>query len=133
MPSTAKQLWNRWFGDRGERAAERALKRKGLKILTRNYRVAAGEIDIVALDRGVIVFVEVKTRVQGEPAEAVTLEKQRRITRAALWFLKRHGLLETARCRFDVVAVVWPAGAKRPTIDHFVNDFEAVGPWQMFL
>ena len=126
-------MWTRWFGDRGERAAERALKRKKIKILTRNYRVAEGEIDLIGLDRGVIVFVEVKTRVQGEPAEAVTLEKQKRITRAALRFLKSHRLLETARCRFDIVAVVWPPDAKTPTVEHFVNAFEAVGPWQMFL
>ena len=133
MPLIVKSLWNRWFGDRGERAAARALKRKRMRILTRNYRVTEGEIDLIALDRGVIVFVEVKTRVAGVPAEAVTLEKQRRITRAALRFLKAHRLLETARCRFDIVAVVWPPDAARPTIEHFADAFEAVGPWQMFL
>lgn len=133
MSSIVKHLWKRWFGERGERAAERALRRKGLRILARNYRVAEGEIDLIALDRGVVVFVEVKTRVEGTPAEAVTLEKQRRISRAALRFLKKERLLEIARCRFDVVAVVWPAGAPRPTIEHFSNAFEPIGPRQMFL
>ena len=82
----------------------------------------------MALDRDTVVFVEVKTRRSaeaGHPAEAVTPAKQRRLTRLAVTFLKRHGLLEH-RARFDVIAVTWPEGG-RPVIEHFPNAFDAVG------
>ena len=75
------------FGGRGERAAERFLRRKGYRILGRNVRLAVGEIDLIAEENGVIVFVEVKTRrgeAAGHPVEAVDEEKQRRLTRLAL-------------------------------------------------
>lgn len=123
--------WNRWFGDRGEREAARYLRRKGVRVLLRGYRTTRGEIDLIARDGNILVFVEVKTRRRGEPAEAVTPEKQRRITLAALHFLKRYGLLEGPRpvpCRFDVVAVVWPEGRGRPAVEHLPDAFEAVGP-----
>jgi putative endonuclease len=121
-------------GFRGERAAEKFLKRRGYKIVARGLRSRGGELDLVAVDGRTIVFVEVKTRTSdryGAPEEAVDLNKQKRMTRAALMFLKRHGLLECS-CRFDVVAVSWPAGSKRPTIEHFENAFEAVGVGGMF-
>ncbi|MFH1921478.1 MAG: YraN family protein [Planctomycetota bacterium] len=118
----------RSLGERGERAAARYLKRRGYKILARGNRLLPGELDLVALDRETIVFVEVKTRRSadaGHPAESVNAAKQRRLTRLAVTFLKRHGLLERA-ARFDVVAVTWPEGS-RPTIEHFKNAFDAVG------
>lgn len=101
------------MGARGEAAAARYLKRLGYRILVRGDRVRLGEIDLVALDGRTIVFVEVKTRESadsGHPAEAVDSGKQRRLTRLALSFLKRHRLLEYP-ARFDIVAVTWPAGA----------------------
>jgi putative endonuclease len=131
MNAIVRSLLNRWLGDRGERAAARCLRRKGFHILVRGYRTPRGEIDLIARDGATLVFVEVKSRRQGEPAEAVTLEKQHRLTLAALQFLKQHGLLEQ-RCRFDVVAVVWPDHRRAPAIEHFPNAFEAVGHGQMF-
>lgn len=125
-------LWNRWLGARGEREAARFLRRQGMRILVRGYRTRLGEVDLIARDGSTLVFVEVKTRRQGEPAEAVTVEKQRRLTLAALHFLKRHGLLETVPCRFDVVAIVWPEAQGTPRIDHFRAAFEAVGKGQFF-
>ncbi len=125
----SKPLWRR-----GEDAAARFLKRLGYKIVARGHRSAGGEIDLVAVDGRTVVFVEVKTRQShdaGHPAEAIDARKQRRITLAAMVFLKRHELLEHA-ARFDVVAVTWPDGAKRPTIEHYQNAFEAVGRAQMF-
>jgi putative endonuclease len=116
-------LWRRWLGDRGEREAARWLRRQGLRILVRGYRTPRGEIDLIARDGDTVVFIEVKTRRAGEPAEAVTPEKQRRISLAALQFLKRHNLLE-GRSRFDVVAVVWPEADRSPTIEHIPNAFE---------
>ena len=88
------RLWNRFFGDRGERAAARFLRREGLRILTRGYDTLWGEIDLIAREGDILVFVEVKTRRRGTPAEAVTPEKQRRLTLAALHFLRRRNLLE---------------------------------------
>jgi putative endonuclease len=109
----------------------RFLRRKGLRILLRGYRTNQGEIDLIARDGAVVVFVEVKSRRQGTPAEAVTLEKQRRLTLAALHFLKKHNLLEQP-CRFDVVAIVWPDGPRPSSIEHLTHAFEAVGRGQLY-
>ncbi len=118
---------------RGERAAERFLRRRGMKIVGRRERDRLGELDLIAVDGRTVVFVEVKTRRHhgaGHPAEAVDQDKQQRLTRLALAYLKRHDLLECS-ARFDVVAVTWPADARRPTIDYYQNAFEAVGRGQM--
>jgi putative endonuclease len=127
-----RSLWNRWLGDRGERAAARFLRRRGYRIVLRGFRTPHGEIDLIARDGDTLVFVEVKARRRGEPAEAVTREKQTRLSLASLQFLKRYGLLEQ-RCRFDVVAVVWADDRREPRIEHFPNAFEVQGRGQMFL
>jgi putative endonuclease len=119
---------------RGERAAERFVRRLGYKIVARRERGPLGEIDLVAVDGRTIVFIEVKTRTShdaGHPAEAVDAAKQQKLTRLALAWLKRHELLEYP-ARFDVLAVTWPPDARRPHIDHYQNAFEAVGRGQMF-
>jgi putative endonuclease len=131
MTSIVRALLNRLLGERGERAAARYLRRQGMRILLRGYRATRGEIDLIARDRDTLVFVEVKARRRGVPAEAVTSEKQRRITIAALRFLRRHRLLDQ-RCRFDIVAIVWPDDRRPPQIEHIKNAFEAVGRGQMF-
>ncbi len=121
------------LGDRGERYAARILRRKGHRILFRGKRNRFGELDIITIDERsdgrMIVFVEVKARKNeraGSPAEAVTDEKQRRLSRSALAFLKTHELLEHP-ARFDVVSIVWPMDAKKPTIvKHYENAFEVV-------
>jgi putative endonuclease len=128
--------WRRWIfprqtlGRRGEAAAERHLRRRGYKILGRGDRLhRRDELDLIALDGRTIVFVEVKTRGSqefGHPAEAVDAAKQRRLTRLAVTFLKRHHLLDHP-ARFDVIAVTWPAGQRRPAIEHIENAFEAAG------
>lgn len=124
----------RLLGDRGERAAARYLRRRGYELLARNCRGRLGELDLVAREGQTIVFVEVKTRRsddRGHPAESITPDKERRLTRAALSFLKAHGLLDRP-ARFDVVAVTWPAGARRPTIEHYRDAFEPTGRFQMY-
>src|SRR6476646_7877518 len=94
-------------GGRGEDIATRELQRRGYAILARRYRSRFGEIDIVAQDRGVVVFVEVKARRHarfGSAAEAIPVRKQRRIAAMALDYLAwAHRLNEP--CRFDVVAI----------------------------
>ncbi len=122
------------FGLQGERAAERFLHRQGFTIVDRRARGGLGEIDLVAVDRRTVVFVEVKSRrshQRGHPAEAVDPRKQRRLTRLALSWLKRHNLLGE-RARFDVVAITWPKTERSPTIKHIRNAFEAAGDGQMF-
>ncbi|NIP84496.1 MAG: YraN family protein [Planctomycetales bacterium] len=127
------------LGEKGEAAAVKLLKRLGYKVVGRGQRDGIGELDIVAVDRRdqrgpTVVFAEVKTRAShdtGHPAEAVDADKQRRLTRAALAYLKRHGLLEYP-ARFDVVAVTWPAGQKKPQLEHFQNAFPAADVGQMF-
>jgi putative endonuclease len=131
MSPIVRALLNRLLGDRGERAAARHLKRQGMRILLRGYRTRQGEIDLIARDGDTLVFIEVKARRRGVPAEAVTPEKERRLSLAALQFLRRHNLLEV-RSRFDIVAIVWPDDRTPPQIEHFKNAFEAVGRWQMF-
>lgn len=131
MNAIVRALLRRLLGDRGEREAGRFLRRRGFRILVRGYRTARGEIDLIARDGDTLVFVEVKTRRHGEPAEAVNAEKQRRLTLAALRFLKEHGLLEQ-RTRFDVVAIVWPEQRQAPTVEHIRGAFDAVGRGQFF-
>ena len=117
------------LGQRGEDIAARYLRKLGYIIVARGQRDAIGEIDVIAVDGRTVVFIEVKTRTShdaGHPADAVDEDKQRRLTRLALAYLKRHDLLECS-ARFDVVAVTWPAEDGRPTIEHFQNAFEAVG------
>ena len=91
----------------GERAAERHLAGAGYVILARNYRCSLGEVDLVALERRTVVFVEVKARrgaAAGAPLEVVSAHQRRRIIRAAAHYLGRHGLQDRL-VRFDVVGV----------------------------
>lgn len=122
------------LGERGERAAARFLRRLGWHVVATRRRHRYGEIDIIAVGGQTIVFVEVKSRRSeqfGRPAEAIDAIRQARLTRAALAFLKGHGLLEYAS-RFDVIEVIWPEHARRPTFRHIRNAFPAVGHRQFF-
>lgn len=122
------------FGVRGEKAAAKFLRRKGYRIVAHSHRQRLGEIDLVAIDGDCIVFVEVKTwrdDSNADPSEAVDHSKQRKLTRAALVYLKEKRLLEQPS-RFDVVSVVWPSNKHQPQFRHFENAFEAVGSGQMF-
>jgi putative endonuclease len=106
----------RRLGRRGEAAAAQWYSGAGYTIVDRNWRCAAGEIDLVALEprRSVVVICEVKTRSStsfGSPAEAVTVAKQRRLRRlAGLWLAgqrREGGRRPTIRAvRFDVAAVM---------------------------
>jgi putative endonuclease len=114
--------------------AARYLAGLGYRILEQGRRLRAGELDLVALDGRTVVFVEVKTRRatdRGAPADAVDRRKQIRVTRAAAAYLKRHRLLDQP-ARFDVVAILWPAGDAEPEVRHFRAAFEADGPKSMF-
>ena len=100
------------LGAEGERAAEKFLRRQRYTIVQRNYRCPLGEVDLIALDRSTVVFVEVKTRTQPgfcSPLEAVDLRKQHQIRRAAQHYLSKHRLHDRD-ARFDVVGVWWDNG-----------------------
>lgn len=102
------------LGKSGEDLACAALERLGYVIVERRYRCRSGEIDIVARDGEVTVFVEVKTREGDEfggGAAAVTPAKQRTIARVAMDYIARHRLYDRP-CRFDVVVVDGAAGVE---------------------
>jgi putative endonuclease len=121
MPAgNQKQL----LGQEGERLAERYLKKKGYRLVERNYRCPAGELDLIALDRHVIVFVEVKTRTDdrfGGPLDSVHWRKQQRMIRAAQFFLGQKSLHQR-EARFDVVGVSFVD--QKPVVEHIQNAFE---------
>jgi putative endonuclease len=112
-------------GQEGERIAERFLAKQGYKILDRNFHTRWGELDIVARDKDVVVFVEVKARRDADfaqPEESVTPTKQEHLKKAAeLWLLENYKG-ELPACRFDVVSVVFDENETRIT-EHFVDAF----------
>ena len=112
------------LGTLGEVRAEQYLVEQGCRILARNAAFPGAEIDLIAQDGRVIVFVEVKTRRTqrfGRPAAAVDYRKQQKIIQSARWFLRqRH--LEGCLCRFDVIEV-YRAG-ERWQIEHLPGAFE---------
>lgn len=94
-------------GKRYESTAARWLSQRGLRILDRNFRTRYGELDIIALDQGCVVFVEVRSRSHarfGGAAASVDHRKQKRLLRTAEAFLQRHPQWANHPCRFDVVA-----------------------------
>lgn len=116
-------LFKKTLGREGEDRAAQFLARKGYKILERNYSTRNGEIDLVALHKGEVVFVEVKTRTNdayGAPELAVTPQKQRRMIKAALGYIK-YKKLHQVPCRFDVVAITTTTGHEPELIQ---NAFE---------
>lgn len=97
----------RAVGAAGEALAAGWLERGGLRIVARNYRCLGGEVDLVADDRGEVVFIEVRTRRVGGlvgPEESVTRRKQQRLIRAAEHYLQAAGAGERP-WRIDLVAI----------------------------
>lgn len=119
MTGSATAARQRALGDYGERLAERHLVAQGMVVLDRNWRCAAGEIDLVLRDGDVLVVCEVKTRASvdyGTPHEAVGPTKVERLLRLAACWQTEHGLA-VPDVRIDVVAVLRPRrGAS--TVDH---------------
>lgn len=111
-------------GATGESIAARYLQRKGHRIIGTNYRCRIGEIDIVSIEAGVVVFCEVKARrsmTKGQPFESITLAKQAKLRRLAEHFLlTKMGKLVT--CRFDVVSLSWDADGV-PNVCHLEDAF----------
>jgi putative endonuclease len=118
-------------GELGEHAARQQLKRQGLKFLTANFRTPRGEIDLIFRDGDCLVFIEVKTRSSEEwarPAAAVNAERRRRLTRAALDYLRLlHNPL--VKVRFDIVEVLLQDSAVRE-VRHLPNTFAMERPYR---
>ncbi len=104
--ATGRRTSAQQSGGSAEEQAARFLEREGLEVIARNYRTRLGEIDLVARDRGTLVFVEVRLRSSarfGGAAASITPAKRRRVELAARLFLSRLDPLPP--CRFDVVAL----------------------------
>jgi putative endonuclease len=111
-------------GAYGERVAMRTLALAGMEILDRNWRCRDGELDLVARDDKVIVFCEVKTRRSrwfGEPIDAITFVKVRRLRAAAMAWLSAHPQ-QRGELRFDVISV-WPQRSGPAKVAHIAGAF----------
>ena len=111
-------------GKLGEVRAEQYLANLGYVILERNFQCYGSEIDLIARDGRTVVFIEVKTRVRALASsgrEAVTLAKQRRICKGAMYYMMRRGLVNQ-QARFDVVEI------QGTRISHIKDAFPYQGP-----
>jgi putative endonuclease len=114
------------LGFKGEDLAIQYLKKKGFKVIERNYHCPWGEIDLIAREKDTLVFVEIKARTSSEyglPHEAVDRFKQKKIIHAARIYLAERHLNEEITTRFDVVAIhLTPSG---PAIELIRDAFQA--------
>ena len=118
----------RLFGQEGELAAERYLRHKGYRIVARNLRSRVGELDLIAEDGQVLVFVEVKARRTDEfggAIYAVPQRKQEKVIQLAAQYLARHHIKDRL-CRFDVI-LLQGGEAAVSQIEHIQNAFEVSG------
>jgi putative endonuclease len=116
-------------GRKAEALAVALLEQKGLRIVARNWRRPEGELDLVADDHGVCVFVEVRSRtgvLQGDPLESITPRKRARVIRAARLYLDSEPVQATGY-RFDVVGVTFPVEEeddRQPAVTHIPDAFQ---------
>jgi putative endonuclease len=116
------------LGKKGEEVALQFLKKRGYRIIEKNYVCKMGEMDIIAKEKDTLVFIEVKTRTSmafGPPQLAVNLSKQRQLSKVALNFLKDKKL-EDAKARFDVVAIL--LGQNKEEIELIKDAFDSKWP-----
>jgi putative endonuclease len=109
-------------GLQSEQLAAAYLQGRGVVLVARNLRCKAGELDLVGLDNGVLAVIEVRQRGSqefGGALQSVTWRKQRKIIRAARYFLQRQAEWHGRAMRFDVLAVEGPPGAQHL---HWVKD-----------
>ena len=110
-------------GSKGEDLAVKYLMKKGFKIVKRNFVFGRGEIDIVAEDGNILVFVEVKARksnAYGTPEESITVGKRRQLRRIAEGYMYVNKI-DNRECRFDAIAIEYKEG--KAEIRHLVNAF----------
>ncbi len=122
--SNKSNLDSKKKGKSGENMAEELLIKAGYQIIKKNFRFGKGEIDIIAKDKGILVFVEVKTRTNleyGQPEYAITKSKIRQLKKIAeaYYYVNK---IEEQECRFDVIAILAEPN-KQPKINHIKNAF----------
>lgn len=122
-----KQVLNKMTKDsvglEGEKLALKFLRKQGYKIIEHSFRCRYGEIDLVAYKKGMVSFIEVKTRTNpefGQPEESVRRPKQNRMAKIALYYLKKKRLADVS-CNFGVVSI--RLKGNRPEIQLFENAF----------
>ncbi|WP_010269618.1 YraN family protein [Paenibacillus senegalensis] len=122
MKKNARQLTGRI----GEQAAERYLLLNGYEIVDRNWRCKTGEIDLIVSKPGLLIFVEVRSRHQGDSfgtaAESVDERKQRKVRHTAEFYLRRYNRTDSA-VRFDLITVELNARNQAVKLDHYRNAF----------
>ena len=119
MSHSPQDVYKKILGKKGEKLAEKHLKKQGYTVLARNYTTPFGEADLLVKKGDEVVFVEVKTRSgddYGTPAESVTKTKQAHYKKIAAYYIS--GQKEEVAVRFDVVEV-WADGR----IEHIENAF----------
>ena len=122
--SASARMQKKELGRKGEEIAIRFLKKKGYRILEKNYVCKMGEMDVIAKEKDTLAFIEVKTRTStafGPPQLAVNLTKQMQLSKVALYFLKEKKL-EDVKARFDVVAII--LGPKGEEIELIKDAFD---------
>jgi len=118
---------NKDLGAYGEALARDYLRSKGYRILEENFRNKLGEIDLIAEDGKTVCFIEVKTRrslAQGQPFEAVTPWKVRKLSQMAVFYLKHKFHSLEIVSRFDVILIVRDK-TDSPSIYHIKNAFDS--------
>lgn len=114
------KVWNKETGRMGERIAEEFLVKKGMELISRNFSMRFGEIDLIMRDNNIMVFVEVKTKKGldwGRPEEMFTRGKYERVKRMASVYLKGKEI----PCRIDMVAVVLNRENEAVSVQHYAN------------
>lgn len=120
--------WNNDIGKIGEQLSQKYLQEKGYAILETNWRLGRMEVDIIAYQEGVIVFVEVKTRSSvlfGEPQEFVDEKKQKSYVRMANAYIQMKQ--RTEEVRFDIIAIEMNSTGYQ--LNHIENAFYAMDLW----
>lgn len=115
-----RNMHNKRLGEKGEKKARRYLRLRGWKILEKNYKNPFGEIDIIAKRKGIIAFIEVKTRLSdvfGTPSQAVTEQRKQRYISGAKCYFANTRITDTVR--FDVIEIF------QGKINHIENAFSA--------
>ena len=120
------KTFNKDIGALGENISENYLKNLGYRILDKNFRCKCGEIDLIAINKGYICFVEVKTRYginYGTPAESVTSSKQKKIYKTAQVYILMKNIIDY-NFRFDVIEVLLNSNTNDFLVNHIEDAFQ---------
>lgn len=115
------------LGDRGEGLAAKWLKKRGYKLLHKNYKLGKDEADLIAIDPdgSTVVIVEVKTRTNNNPSPESSINKKKQFNQARLAArLSKRREFSGRLFRFDAIAIVWPDG-EEPQIKHYEAAFDS--------